>query len=267
MSGIRCFAQPRDPSVGSTVNLDEAESRHLSLVRRGRRGDFVTLFDGTGNEFSCEILSRSVTQVSLEIVAHHRRQLPPFQLTLAQALIKGRSMDLVVQKTTEIGITRLIPVASTHIGGALSKTRMARRRLKWHRLSIEACKQCGQPFLPKIDALTPIEVLCQTVRHYHLKIITSLTDDSVTLETHLQKVCSLAPKTTPFRAICLVGPEGDFTSEEYTMARKLGFQPLTLGRNILRAETAAIVAIGILNHELERLFLTSRSADSEKIRT
>ena len=253
MPGIRCFAQLCDPNVGSIVNLDRTESRHLSLARRGRRGDDVTLLDGAGNQYSCRIHEVSSSRVSLEIIAHHRSEPPPFRLALAQALIKGRAMDLVVQKTTEIGIARLFPVASAHSVGSFSEARMARRQSKWRRLSIEACKQCGQPILPKIDALTGMEALCESVRDYHLKIIASLRSDSGSLSPHLEKALSLTDQTTPLRAVCLVGPEGDFTPEEYSLTRKFDFQPMSLGRNVLRAETAAIVAIGVLNHELERL--------------
>ena len=259
MPRIRCFAQPRDPSVGSIVDLDATEWRHLQLVLRGRSGDRVTLFDGTGNQYSCKIRSGSRSCASLEIIELHRSQPPPFQLALGQALIKGRAMDLVVQKSTEIGIARLIPMASTRSVGPFSEARMARRQTKWRRIAIEACKQCGQPFLPRIDSLTEMETLCESVRNYHLKVIASLSSESVDYSHHFAKLLSPTDHPPSSRAIYLIGPEGDFTPEEYTMARDLDFQPLSLGRNILRAETAAIVAIGILNQELERL--TRRFSD------
>lgn len=238
------------PAAGahSELLLSPEESHHLVVVNRAREGDPVVAFDGQGREWECE-LSVAKKSGALLVVRQTRTAAPlPYELTLAQAMPKGPCMDAIVRKATEIGARRIIPMFTARTQVRLEAERKDRKGDKWQVAALEAAKQCGNPWVPRIDAPTSFsEVLaCASA---DLLLVASLHAGARGLKPLLAQASERLGRR-PRSAFWLVGPEGDFTPEEMASALAVGFHPVTLGPLVLRCETAATYALSVLSHEL-----------------
>jgi 16S rRNA (uracil1498-N3)-methyltransferase len=164
----------------------------------------------------------------------------PLQLSLAMALVKGEKFDLVVQKTTELGVTRIVPTVVARSDLRLRNTEERNSRLeRWRRIALEAAKQSGRAFIPEISAPVTFDNLIRaTVTESGIRIL--FAEHGGTAFTDLA--------TRPPHLLALIGPEGGWTSTELDLATEHGWQIITLGGRTLRAETAAIAITALLQH-------------------
>ncbi|MGL4398523.1 MAG: RsmE family RNA methyltransferase [Luteolibacter sp.] len=218
------------------------EARPLSQVLRLKPGDAVIVFDGHGRRASAEIRSVSRDRVPLKLgeILPSRSPLPA--IILAQAIPKGKNMDLIVPKSVELGIAAIQPLVTRHTvvqpGDGKSE--------KWRRNALEACKQCGQDTLPEIAEPLAFERWISTQAEAPgLKLIASLAPGARPLRSLLRD----HPGT--IQATLLVGPEGDFSTEETTAALATGFLPVSLGSIVLRVETATLFCLSALRYEFD----------------
>jgi len=244
----RFYLAPEQWNAGA-LSLTGAEAHHCRNVLRLERGDKVVLFDGRGRELTGEIVSSDSGAVELRKL--HEAQTPPLrcQITLGQAIPKGKNMDLIVQKAVEIGAAEIAPVISDRTVVRLDEENAAAKQTKWQTVAVEAAKQCGQNWLPKVQIPQTMAQFFQERRRFDLQLIGSLQSDAV----HLKKI--LADYETehgdrPRSVLMLVGPEGDFTPAELSLARSHGCRPITLGPIVLRVETASIYCLSVLSYEL-----------------
>jgi 16S rRNA (uracil1498-N3)-methyltransferase len=236
----RFFLPPDSWADQPALTGDEA--RHLSQVLRMKVGQGIIVFDGLGQRATAEILSIARERVGLklgEIIAT-RQPLPA--ITLAQAIPKGKNMDLIVQKSVELGITAIQPLVTRYTvvqpGDGKSE--------KWRRNALEACKQCGQNWLPEIaEPMTFTRWIETQASQPGLKLIASLAAGARPLRELLHQ----HPAT--IKATWLVGPEGDFSPEETSAALAAGFLPVSLGAIVLRVETATLFGISALRYEFD----------------
>ena len=247
MSDFRVFASA--PGQG-LITLPAGESHHLVTVNRARCGDTVIAFDGQGTEWTCELIDARKSGASLRVTATHTRDPLACAITLAQALPKGGAMEDIIRHATELGAARIVPIASERIQVHLDGERSDKKIEKWAAAALEAAKQCGNPWLPEIAAVQSAAAFMESARGYDLKLIASLQPDAQSLKTVLA-AATAALGRTPRSAVWLVGPEGDFTPAELSLARTAGFAPVTLGPLVLRCETAAIYALSVLSYELQ----------------
>jgi 16S rRNA (uracil1498-N3)-methyltransferase len=229
--------------------LDPEESHHCSHVLRLCEGDRVTVFDGAGREGQATIASTSSSRVTLKIAGTSKTPSPPCEITLAQAIPKGKNMDLIVQKAVELGASKLVPILSDRTIVQLDADETAKKREKWRTVALEACKQCGQNHLPVISAPMNMKDFLERADKSSLLLIASLQPDARTLKFVLSEYTQ-QHGALPKRVTVFVGPEGDFTPAEISLAKSHGCQPITLGPIILRTETAAIYCLSVLAHEL-----------------
>ncbi len=248
----RRFFAPPDAFAPDAVTLAPEEARHLRDVLRLKEGDEVYVFDGEGREYHCAIkeiargraatalleVRESVEAASLE---------SPLQLTLAAGLLKGEKFDLIVQKATELGAMRIVPVLTTRADVRLRDAAdAARRRTRWQRVALEAAKQSGRARVPQVDGPITFEKL----------IVDSRSRDEVWRVMFAERmggklfevVEGWRAKKTEQQMTALVGPEGGWTDEEIAQARDAGWSVVTLGGRTLRAETAAITVVALLQH-------------------
>lgn len=213
------------PITDSSVELVEAEAQHLVKVMRATVGDEVILFDGSGAEFAAKVARIAKAAVTLEILERREVNLEPrVELTLAVALPKGERQKWLVEKLTELGAARLVPLITER--GVAQPVDAALARL--HRAVIEASKQCGRNRLMEIAP--PREALEYfTDGTLSMKLIAEPGGEQ--LGSLAQDVDHLA---------CAIGPEGGFTPAEVKAAMENQWRPVSLGRSILRIETAAI---------------------------
>jgi 16S rRNA (uracil1498-N3)-methyltransferase len=231
--------------------LDEAESHHCTDVLRLRQGDRVVVFNGAGTEVSAEITLLSKREVGLRAVTTHTMPRPAAALTLAQAVPKGKNMDLVIQKATELGAAEIVPLLSARTVVRLDDREAADKQEKWQRIAIEACKQCGQNHLPRVQRPVTLEKFFAQQPGQELLLIAAIEPEARRLKDLLEEWRAVHPgKLNPASVLVLIGPEGDFTPAEVGVAKSHGCLPMSLGPVILRTETAAIYSLSTLAHEL-----------------
>lgn len=223
-----------DPETGF-VTLDREQAAHARSVLRLREGDAVGLFDGRGNEFLCEIGSIGKRDAVLKIIKQTEAPAPesPLDLTLAAAILKNEKFDLVIQKSVELGVSRLIPLLTKRTE---AQARGAEKRIeRWKRIAVESSKQCGRAKVMEIG--TPSELSEIAERSADLKVVFAEGDGRGFPDV---------PK--PESVIAVVGPEGGWEEEELAALSEAGFHRVTLGGRILRAETASIAAAALLQN-------------------
>ncbi len=232
------------PADWQAAVLSGDEARHLTQVLRIKPGETITVFDGHGTRAAAEVLTASRHEVALRLGETITPPAPRPEITLAQAIPKGKNMDLIVQKAVELGVAAIQPLVTkntiVHPGEGKSD--------KWRRTALEACKQCGQDTLPHIADPLPFERwiargagILPAARA--LKLIASLAPGA----NPLREVLRAHPETAA--ATLLIGPEGDFTAEETTAAMTAGFLPVSLGNTVLRVETATLFCLSALRYE------------------
>ncbi len=233
------------PDHWESATLDAEESHHCLNVLRLSESDRVTVFDGAGREGQAIIASTAGSKATLKISSTSTAPPPLCEITLAQAIPKGKNMDLIVQKAVELGAARIVPLLSDRTIVQIEASEVAKKREKWSVIALEACKQCGQNYLPEVANPVSTKIFAEQLDKADLHLIASLQPDARPIKTVLAE-CTQLPK----RVTIFVGPEGDFTPAEIAMAKSYGCQPVTLGPIILRTETAAIYCMSVLGHEL-----------------
>jgi len=268
----RFYAPPEDfTDDGKRVVLSPDESRHLRDVLRLRAGDEAHVFDGEGREFACAVVEARGREAALEVVApvEPRRPESPLDLTLAVALLKGEKFDLVVQKATELGASRVAPVVTARADVRLRDERDAARRVeRWRRLALEAAKQSGRARIPAVAEPCAFDTFVKS--EPRAAVVESEAGASVEGARRggrlrvffaerggdrLDSLADAARRGSPSMEIAphsivtaLVGPEGGWDDEEINLAREHGWSIVTLGGRTLRAETAAITVCVLLQH-------------------
>ena len=250
MTRFRSYLEPSESTPEETLSLNSEESHHLLRVRRAKIADPVTVFDGKGNEYQCLLESVSDGTATLRVDSRSTSPPPSCRITLAQSILKGQGMDQVFQRGTELGVSHFVPISPRRSVVSLSGDRYERRLSRWRTLTVESCKQSGNPFLPSIDPITSLEEFCSRSQEDALRLICSLKPEATTLISAISEFRRIHSTDNPTATVFLIGPEGDFTREEYQIACEAGFTPITLSDNTLRSETAATVCIALLRHEL-----------------
>jgi len=245
------FYLPPECCAGNTLRLDGREAHHALHVLRLKHGEQVAVLDGAGREFFCEVENSSHDAVELRVTKKNSVPPPPCRITLLQALPRGKIIESIIQKSVELGAHRIVPLLTGRVVARLDDESAEHKRAKWQQVAIEAIKQCGAAWLPKIEALTTIEKYLAQKEKFDLALVGSLQ----TQRRHPRECFrefeakqGRLPKTVGI----WIGPEGDFRPEELQAIEAGGALPITLGDLTLRVETAAIYCLSILNYELSR---------------
>lgn len=236
MSEIRLFS-PARLNADCELTLSRDQSRYVRNVLRKTVSDKLILFDGSGDEFPATISAMNRQEVTIETGSPRRRDRESkLAIHLVQGVSRGERMDFVVQKATELGVTRITPVLTRYSVVKLEAGRSAKRAIHWQRIARSACEQCGRNIVPQIDAPIALDDYLQSKATTDLLRIylrpgaasefDSLPDDIQELEI-------------------AIGPEGGLHENEIERLRTLGFVAASLGPRILRTETAAIAAISV----------------------
>ncbi len=241
------FHLPAESWESSTLPAEE--SHHCVNVLRLGANERITVFDGAGREASAVIVEANSKGVVVKVAASSKTPPPPCAITLAQAVPKGKNMDLIVQKAVELGASSIAPILSDRTVVQLEAGEMEKKRAKWQEVALEACKQCGQNHLPAVAKPCSSKEFFDRADRAELMLIASLQPDARPVKSVLQDFVATHSRL-PRSAMVMVGPEGDFTPAELSLAKSNGCLPVTLGPIILRTETAAIYCLSVLAHEL-----------------
>ncbi|HEY8459893.1 MAG TPA: 16S rRNA (uracil(1498)-N(3))-methyltransferase [Blastocatellia bacterium] len=240
MQRHRFYATPPD-FTETSVRIDADEAHHLTRVLRLGAGARVFVFDGEGAEYECEVAQVAKREVDLKLLRRLDDAVEsPLRLTLAQALIKGDKFDWVIQKTTELGVTRIVPLVTDHSDVKRAEERAGRRIDRWRRISLEALKQCGRRRLVEICEPVPFDDFCESASQGACLIFSERGGESL---------AEVSAKLRGVNQISLcVASEGGWSERELLKAASCGLTPVTLGSRILRTETAAIASVSLAQH-------------------
>jgi 16S rRNA (uracil1498-N3)-methyltransferase len=243
------FYLPPENCRGTILTLLERDAHHAMNVLRIKSRERVAVLNGAGDEFDCEVTSASKKSVQLSVLEKKIHPPPPFQITLIQAIPKGKMMDWIIEKATELGAARIIPLLAERVVTRLDAHEAGEKRDKWQHIAIEAIKQCGQPWLPRVETpLMPKDFVARGEK-FELPLVGSLQSDSLHPRKFFRRF-SETNKRPPQSVAIWVGPEGDFTPEEMELIKSSGGLPITLGPLVLRCETAAMYCLAIANYEM-----------------
>ena len=237
------FYIPHPRIENGLLRIEGEEVKHIQKVLRLKAGDEILVFDGLGKEFEGTIIKEGHSSVIVKI----QRMLSPegdspLEVTLAQSLLKGEKMDTLIQKATELGVKEIIPFFSSRSIPLLEKSRRLKRHHRWEKIAIEASKQCGRGVVPKVELVKDYPDMLRTASTDSLRLIL-WENEGVNLREVLEG--SKERKKIFF----VIGPEGGFSQDEVEKAKRAGFVAVTLGRRILRAETASLCLLSILQYE------------------
>lgn len=224
---------------GDTIFLPEEESHHIIKVLRLSVGSEIELLDGEGSVYRASIVATGGRQVEARIVAAVAQASGMAKtLSVAQAILKGEKMDMVVQKCTELGVTRLSPLESSRCQGKADLERNRKRHERWQRIGLAACKQCLRQKFMQIDLPAGLADLSRNT-DASLRLLFWEEEKTV----HLRDITTLQEAEN---VALMLGPEGGFSHEEIELARQCGWTTVSLGESILRAETATLSAVSIV---------------------
>ena len=243
MARYRSFLFPEATVGEDFLVLDSRESHHLVRVFRARVGDSVEVLDGYGRRYlgRIELADAKGVRVAVDSVEVSAPAGP--RVTLIQSMPKGKTMDLILRMATEIGATAVQPVFTRQSEVQMEGSRLNSKVEKWRLTMVEACKQCGLSLLPELAQPLKLEQWLDSHARpeRELRIVASLEAGSLPLLDVLQSLAAVPS------IVIAVGPEGDFTAQEYAGLRDAGFQPVRLGANVLRAETAAAYLLSVVD--------------------
>ena len=216
--------------VGDKVSLEKNNGHHLLKVLRFPVGQTITLFNGDGFDYHA-IVIRTKKTCNVEIVSQQKNESESsLDLTLAQGIAKGEKMDLLIQKAVELGVTRIIPIQTERCVVGLKVDKVAKRIDHWQKIANHACGQSGRSVIVDISLPQTLTELLNESNHNGFVLHHRATDNLQTMEKQS-------------KATILIGPEGGLSNAEIKQSIEAEFQPLLLGKRILRTETASLVAI------------------------
>ncbi len=237
------FYVPQPRLEKGLLKVKGGEVKHIRRVLRLTKGDEIIVFDGLGKEFEGTIVEEGLSSVVIRVKSvSSSKGDSPLEVTLAQSLLKGEKMDYLIQKATELGVKEIIPFSSSRSVPLLGKSKSQKRHHRWERIAIEASKQCGRGMVPRIESLQGYSEMLPKASSNALRLIL-WEREGIRLKEILER--SKEKKKIFF----VIGPEGGLSQGEVDEAKEAGFIAVTLGRRILRAETASLCLLSILQYE------------------
>jgi 16S rRNA (uracil1498-N3)-methyltransferase len=235
------FYVPNPRIEKEKLKIEGGEVKHIRKVLRLRTGDEIHVFDGTGKEYEGTIIEENASMVVMKI--HHVFSSDiesALEIILAQSLLKGEKMDYLIQKATELGIKEIIPFFSSRSVPVLEKSSGLKRYHRWDKIAVEASKQSGRTVVPKLNP----------PRSYS-EILRIPAEDSLRLilwEKRGMQLKNVLEANEKKKIFFIIGPEGGFCQKEVNEAERMGSIPIHLGKRILRAETASLCLLSILQY-------------------
>lgn len=228
-------------SVGDTITLDAQGTVHIARVLRLRPNDAVIVFNGRGGEYHGHIVSQEKRNTVIVLESFTDRNVESqISITLAQGVSRGERMDYTVQKAVELGVTQITPVLTERTNVNLDNERQQRRREHWQAVVQSACEQSGRNSVPPVNEIQPFA----TYVAQHTQAESPAVCRLVLYHKAEQSIASVMPESNTFEL--LIGPEGGLSETEIHAAGQAGFVPVRLGPRIMRTETAALVALAVL---------------------
>jgi 16S rRNA (uracil1498-N3)-methyltransferase len=222
---------------GKPLVVEGTAANHITRVLRLRSGEALTVFDGSGGEFGARIEEFRKESVILSVEEHRKvERESPLSLTLAQGISRGERMDWIIQKATELGVSRIVPVSTKRSVVRLDERQAERKLQHWRAIAVAACEQCGRNRIPELAAPVDFFDVLAPDTSGNTRLLLSPAGD-----LRIDDIKDIGKGIT-----VLIGPEGGLEDVEHEEAIRKGFKPVRLGPRVLRTETAAIAALTII---------------------
>jgi 16S rRNA (uracil1498-N3)-methyltransferase len=237
---FRIYCLSKDISGDEITLTDMEQIHHLKDVLRLKSDEEIAACDEKGDEYIALIANSKPGVMVLKIKekrglrADHKAK-----ITIACAIPKKSNMDDIIDKLTQVGVDRIIPLQTERVIVRLGLDKRISRQKRWNKIALNASRQSQRKFLPVVDPIRDIKEVLADLDEFDLKLIPTLEGERITIKETLKN-------TKPVNIIVFIGPEGDFTAEEIALAKKSGCIPVTMGHFVLRVETAAIAVAGFL---------------------
>ena len=237
------FYHSKPININENIVMDDFAAHHALKVMRLKNNDQLILFNGDGSDYTGQVINISKHQVKVSIKSKKSiRCESNLRVILLQALTSSEKMDLIIQKTTELGISEIQPIVCERSIVKIKKEKIEKKLSHWRQVAIAACEQCGRAKIPKIHEP-------ENIIKYLERIIESDKDTKIILSPEASKsLDNIAPNIKQDIKV-LIGPEGDFTKQELDLSIQNGFSPIKIGPRILRTETAPISILSILQYK------------------
>lgn len=235
----RFYCSARNISKNKIIINDLKEIHHIRDVLRLKINDEVRVFDDKGNEYNCSIKELLKNQVIFNIQDKQLSKMHKVKIAVACAMPKKSKMDDIIDKLTQLGVDRIIPMQTQRVIVKLDKNKIILRHLHWNKIAQAASQQSQRNTLPVVKSIKSIKEILTESDSYDLKLIPTLTGKRKAIK-------EIFTKTKAKNILVLIGPEGDFTPEELALAKQLGCIPVSLGDLVLRVETAAIAIVSFI---------------------
>lgn len=242
------FYLPREQCAGPVLRLEDREAHHALHVLRLRAGDRVTVLDGAGGQYECEVASARRAGVELAVRHQSVAVRPACAVVLVQALPKGKLLETIIQKATELGAARVVPLVTARVVSQVDGARAAKKSEHWRQVAIEAIKQCGNPWLPRIDEPVNLRTFLACGETFDLSLVGSLRESRRRPRDWWQEF-TVQHGRPPASVALWIGPEGDFTPDELDAIERTGARPVSFGPLVLRCDTAAVYALSVVGQE------------------
>ncbi|MCW5211545.1 16S rRNA (uracil(1498)-N(3))-methyltransferase [Desulfobulbus sp. TB] len=235
----------QDAKAKGQILIIGPEAHHIRSVLRMQVGDSAELYDGKGTVVSAQISRISAKEAAFQVLSRQNQAESGVPLTLIQAVLKGKKMDLLIQKATELGVHTFQPVITQYCEKSGQARQQVKQLERWQRIMLEACKQCRRPIPMQIFPPTPLQELSFPEKAYKI----------MPWENEAGTSFSALRLNNGQPVLVLIGPEGGFHSSEVAYAEEVGFRTISLGPRILRAETAALAAVVLAQQGMGNLSL------------
>ena len=230
---------------GSVITLSEEDSAHLARVLRAEVGEEITVCDEKGTEYTAEISEISKKTVKAVITDFRKSATEPkISVTLFQGLPKGSKMELIIQKCVEIGIDEIVPVSTARAVVKLNEEKGAGKEKRWNKIAEEAAKQSGRGKIPKVTSPVSFKDAAEKAGEFDMAVMPYELHEKADFKAYLR---SHSPK----KIAVYIGPEGGFEESEAELAKEKGIYLVSLGKRILRTETAPLSVLSVLMYEYD----------------
>ena len=230
------------------IDIIGEDVKHIKNVLRKQIGDKIEVCNqNTGDSYKCEIEKFSENEIKTNIIEKLKKIHEKVQVDIYQGLPKSDKMELIIQKSVELGANAIIPVNMKRCVVKLEGKDESKKIDRWQKIAESAAKQCGRSFIPEVKHLINVKDICNLINEYDVIIVAYENEKENTLKSELKKLNSENLKIG-----IVIGPEGGFEESDVNILRENGARIVTLGNRILRTETVALNVLSIVMYELEQ---------------
>ena len=242
MSSLHKFFVAREQIINNQVTLTGSDVSHIRTVLRLKAGDSIQVISDSDKWLTVRLVEVKTKEVKGEVIASETINVEsPLAVHLGQALTKGNKFDVILRKSVELGVRSITPLMTERCVVKTHRTEVGKKIERWKKIVLESSKQCGRTQIPQVaeGGIATLETFCRKIDHQDLKLVFWELEEKKTLK-------DIELDAQPRSVAVLIGPEGGFSQAEIENVREYGFQTVSLGPRILRAETAPVVALALL---------------------